>query len=164
MLLEDEYKTTNDHGQQEDRLRHITCRFDKNGIATISGVYQDFYKQTRGMVKKRVEELRQETLNSGLIDEKVLVQTEKALKSVENLLVAINMKESDKQCRFAKEFFITEKGEVIKIMALLTPNDCVRQKLREQKVRMEKYTKEKGKILTGMQQDTFISILRVKND
>ena len=34
-----------------------------------------------------------------------------------------------RMCRYAKEFFITEGNEVIKMAALLTPNEVVKEEL-----------------------------------
>ena len=63
--------------------------------------------------------------------------------------------------RYAKEWFITERGEVVKIAAIVTPFDKIRNLLRAQSDEdNSKNKKKKNKKSDGMRKH-FISIVKV---
>ena len=63
--------------------------------------------------------------------------------------------------RYAKEWFITERGEVVKIAAIVTPFDKIRNLLKAQSDEdNSKNKKKKNKKADGMRK-LFISIVKV---
>ena len=63
--------------------------------------------------------------------------------------------------RFAKEWFITEKGEIIKLASMLTPNYEVKREILKD---MESTKKLKVKKLkTGTKRNHYISIFKIES-
>ena len=65
-----------------------------------------------------------------------------------------------KKIRYAKEFFVTEKGETIKMAALITTNPKVRLLLEQQRKRRESQAKKKSE--SGALREHYLSIIKIK--
>ena len=63
--------------------------------------------------------------------------------------------------RYAKEWFITERGEVVKIAAIVTPFDQIRKKLEAQIEDEERKNKRKKNNKNSESLKHFISIVKV---
>lgn len=64
---------------------------------------------------------------------------------------------------FNKGFHITEKGEVIKIAAIVSENTLVQEELTLQERKRKKRVSTKEHLLTGAKKEFFVSILAGTN-